>query len=226
MVNLLPEQKLAQWEKEAEGIRPQRTEALDKLDLVQGQEQKILQEGVRAAREKDKGGQRTAAERLMRCRRDVKKAKAQFSIQDKQLQILETRIHNAGIKQIGETIKLPRAEVLAQESAEAEVVMQELTAAAELAATIEVGVEETYSQSEEDILAEFAAAAEASAKAEPADASAKADVLYKPREEEPLGNRFFKEYLEQSPTEQGINHLDKEKVNKYLIKNKPIKEPS
>jgi hypothetical protein len=163
MMGKLPEQKLIQWHKEADEVRPKRDEAQRTLEHYQYEESRLLREGARATQAKDMSWQRDVAERLMRRRRESKRVRTQFAIQDRQLQVLETRIHNADIKQVGETIKLPTAGELAQESADAELVMQEITEVADLAATIEVGAGESYisSQSEEDILAEFAAVASA-----------------------------------------------------------------
>lgn len=84
------------------------------------------------------------------------------AIHDRQVAILETRIHNATIKQTGSSVKLPNAEELAQESADAELIMQELTEAADLALQVEVGAGDSmaYSEGEEAILAEFEAMAD------------------------------------------------------------------
>jgi hypothetical protein len=161
MMGKLPHQQMAAWNKQADEIRPKRDEARRELDYLQNDERNLLEEGGRAAKAKNMTWQRQIAERLIRCRRDIKKAQAQLLIQDRQLTVLETRIHNASIKQVGETIDLPSAADLTQESAEAEMVMQELTEMADLATSVEVGAEDSYtaSQSEEDILAEFAALA-------------------------------------------------------------------
>lgn len=169
MLGKLPEQQLARWEDEAEKLRPKRDEAQRNLDYQESQEQQLLNEGREAHRQNNMAWKKQVAGKLIRCRRELKKAKAMHAIHDRQVAILETSIHNATIQQTGSSIKLPNAAELAQESADAELIMQELTEAADLALQVEVGAGDSmaYSQGEEAILAEFEAMAQENASTEP-----------------------------------------------------------
>ena len=176
MLGRLPHQQLAKWRQEVAKLHPARDEAQEEIDWHREQEQSILTAGAEAAKLKNRSAQKQEAEKLVQCRREIRKAKAQHSIYDQQMVVLETRIHNATIKQTSQSVQLPAAADLTREAADAELAMRELTEVSNLAAAIEVSVDESVStQEEEDILAEFEAMA----------SPEQSDHVPAPREEQP-----------------------------------------
>jgi hypothetical protein len=114
-----------------------------------------------------------------------------------QIDIIGTQIHNLTLAEQGRRLELPNAEDLTREAAEAEQVVAELAANADLAASIEVGAQTPLQADEEEaIMAEFAQVAEAeaakaaSARGEAAAGSApEAPGRAKTGEESPAGER-------------------------------------
>ena len=153
----LPHQQLARWQKETDNLYPQREEIQEQIDFYQEQEQSILANGAEAAKLKNKSLQKQQAGKLIRCRREMKKIKAQHAIYDRQIVVLEARIHNATIQQTSKSMRMPSVADLTMEAASAELAVKELSEVSVLAAEIEVGVDDSFvfNQEEKNILAEF-----------------------------------------------------------------------
>lgn len=104
--------------------------------------------------------------------------RAQANVYTQQIDIIGTHMHHQTLAEQGRRVELPSTEELAQEAAEAEQIMSELAASADLAAHVEVGAQTPMMADEEAaILAEFEQAAseqkpkepEKSAQAPPAE---------------------------------------------------------
>ena len=100
------------------------------------------------------------AGKLVRTRRDLRRVRAQANVYTQQIDILGTHIHHLTLAEQGKRIELPKAEELTREAAEAEQMMAELAANADLAAGIEVGAQSPLMAEEEAaIMEEFKQAA-------------------------------------------------------------------
>ncbi|NLG42805.1 MAG: hypothetical protein GX547_06140 [Phycisphaerae bacterium] len=151
-------------------LEQQREELDRRLDALEAEERESLQKGAAAATEAEK---KQLAGKLVRVRRDLRRIRAQVNVFTQQIDIIGTHVHNLTLAEQGRRLELPKAEDLTREAAEAEQIVAELAANADLAAGIEVGVQTPLQADEEDaILAEFAQVAEAQAAAKAAPAAA------------------------------------------------------
>lgn len=134
-------------------LEQQRHEVDQRVGALEGEERQALEQGAAAASDAEK---RQVAGRLVRLRRDLRRLRSQAAVFTQQIDILGTHIHNMTLAEQGRRTELPRAEELAQQAAEAEQVISELAANAELAGGIEVGAPTPAMEAEEAaILAEF-----------------------------------------------------------------------
>lgn len=139
-------------------LEQQRHELDGKVRAFEAEEVKLVQQGAAATTDVEK---KQLAGRLVRMRRELGRHKAQADMLTKQIDILGTHIHHLTLTERGKRMELPKAEELTREAAQAEHMIAELNANADLAAGIEVGAESmSYSEEEADVLAEFAAVAE------------------------------------------------------------------
>jgi hypothetical protein len=131
----------------------QRFELDQKVNALEGEERDLLQRGSAAAGDAEK---KQVAGKLMRARRELRRHRTQAQMFSQQIDIIGTHIHHLTLAEQGKRLELPKAEELTKEAAEAEQVMSELAANADLAAGIEVGAETPMMQEEEAaIFAEF-----------------------------------------------------------------------
>jgi hypothetical protein len=150
----------------------QQREDLDRrMNALEAEERESLQKGAAATSDAEK---KQLAGKLVRVRRDLRRIRAQVNVFTQQIDIIGTHVHNLTLAEQGRRMELPKAEDLTREAAEAEQVVAELAASADLAAGIEVGAQSPLQADEEEaIMAEFAQVAEAqAAKAETARAEA------------------------------------------------------
>lgn len=155
-------------------IEQQRHELDKSIGALEADERTAVQQGADA---KSDAERRQIAGRLMRLRRDLRRLRSQATVHSHQIDILGTHIHNLTLAEQGRRLDLPKAEELTRQAAEAEQVVQELAANAELAAGVEVGAQTPALQAEEAaILAEFEQVAAASKAETLAAKSATADV--------------------------------------------------
>ena len=157
-------------------LEQQREELDRRLSGLEAEEREALQKGAAAASDAEK---KQLAGRLVRVRRDLRRIRAQVNVFTQQIDIIGTHVHNLTLAEQGRRMELPKAEDLTREAAEAEQIVAELAANADLAAGIEVGAQSALQADEEEaIMAEFAQVAEAqaaktdSARAESASAAA------------------------------------------------------
>lgn len=140
-------------------LEQQRSNIDGTTDRLESEERTAIQAGAAA---KSMAEKKQLASKLIRIRRELKRNRAQAQVLTNQIEILGTHIHHLTLKETGARMKLPDAEELAQEAAQAEQVMTELEANADLAHSIEVGDMSPGMEAEEaDILAEFAEVAAA-----------------------------------------------------------------
>lgn len=153
-------------------LEQQRHEVDQRLTALESEERESVEQGAAA---KSDAERKQLAGRLMRVRRDLRRVRAQANVYTQQIDILGTHIHHLTLAEEGKRVELPRAEELTQQAAEAEQMMAELAANADLAAGIEVGAQSPLMAEEEAaIMEEFkqVAAQSASATAQKAPAPA------------------------------------------------------
>ena len=142
-------------------LEQQRHEVDQRLTALEGEERDAVERGAAA---KSDAERKQLAGRLMRTRRDLRRVRAQANVYTQQIDILGTHIHHLTLAEQGKRIELPKAEELTREAAEAEQMMAELAANADLAAGIEVGAQSPLMAEEEAaIMEEFKQAAAQSA---------------------------------------------------------------
>lgn len=157
-------EKVRQMTEQRVKLEQQRHELDSKVRAFEAEEVGLIKQGAGATTDVEK---KQLAGRLVRLRRELGRHKSQAEMLTKQIDIIGTHIHHLTLTERGRRMELPKAEELTREAAQAEHMMAELNANAELAAGIEVGAESTsYSEEEADVLAEFAAAAKQSSEAE------------------------------------------------------------
>lgn len=80
------------------------------------------------------------ATRVARTQRELKRHRAQAQVYTDQIEVLGTHIYHLTLKAQGQKLDLPSSEELAQEAAQAEQVLTSVSANADLARSIEVGI--------------------------------------------------------------------------------------
>ncbi len=124
-----------------------------RIDSLETQEREALAQGAKA---KSLAEKKQIAAKLVRARRELQRNRSQAQMFTNQIDVLGTHIHHLTLKEQGKRISLPKAEDLTREAAEAESIMTELEANADLAANIEVNTLSPAMEEEAaDILKEF-----------------------------------------------------------------------
>ncbi len=151
------------------GLEQQRHELDGRLNELETAEREAVEHGAAAKTDVER---KQLAGKLVRTRRELRRLQAQASVLTQQIDIIGTHIHHQTLAEQGKRVELPRAEELTREAAEAEQIMTELAANADLAASIEVGAQSPLMAEEEAaILEEFKLAASQRATAEPPTAA-------------------------------------------------------
>jgi len=127
-------------------IEQQRHEIDQKVDTLETQERALIQEGAQATSDAER---KQLAGKLMRLRRELRRHRAQAQLFTQQIDIIGTHIHHLTLAEQGQRLELPSAEDLTREAAQAEQVMTEVAANADLAAHIEVSAETPMMAEEE-----------------------------------------------------------------------------
>jgi len=149
-------------------LEQQRYELDRRIAEQEAQEREALAQGATARSDAER---KQVAGRLMRVRRDLRRVRSQATVFTQQIDILGTHIHNLTLAEQGRRTELPSGDELARQAAEAEQVVSELAANAELAAGIEVGAPTPAMEAEEAaILAEFEQVAQHAAQTKAATA--------------------------------------------------------
>ncbi len=138
-------------------LEQERHQVDERLAVLEGEERELVERGAAARTDVER---KQLAARLMRTRRDLRRLRAHASVFTQQIDILGTHIHHLTLAEQGKRVELPKAEELTRQAAEAERVMADLAASADLATNIEVGATSPLMQEEEAaILEEFRQAA-------------------------------------------------------------------
>jgi hypothetical protein len=138
-------------------LEQQRHEVDQRLTALETDEREVVERGAAARTDVER---KQLAGRLVRVRRDLRRQRAQANVYTQQIDILGTHIHHLTLAEQGKRVELPKADELARQAAQAEQVMSELAANADLAAGIEVGATTPLMAEEEAaILEEFKQAA-------------------------------------------------------------------
>lgn len=149
-------------------LEQQRHEVDQRMTALEAEERAAVESGAAAKTDAER---KQLAGKLVRTRRELRRVRAQANVFTQQIDILGTHIHHMTLAEQGKRIELPRAEELTKEAAEAEQMMAELAANADLAAGIEVGAQSPLMAEEEAaIMEEFKQAAATPAAAEPTKA--------------------------------------------------------
>lgn len=134
-------------------IEQQRFELDQKVNALEGEERQLIQTGASAASDAER---KQVAGKLMRLRRELRRQQGQAQLFTQQIDIIGTHIHHLTLAEQGKRLALPSAEDLTREAAQAEQVMSEVAANAELAAGIEVtGTTPMMAEEEAAIFEEF-----------------------------------------------------------------------
>lgn len=143
-------------------LEQQRHELDRRVNAMEEQEREIVKTGAAAKTDAER---KQAAGKLVRVRRELGRVRSQANIFTQQIDIIGTHIHHMTLAEQGRRMSLPKAEELTKQAAEAEGMIAELSANADLARGIEV-TGETPLMAEEElaIMEEFKqmAASEAS----------------------------------------------------------------
>jgi hypothetical protein len=152
-----PAERVRQLTAQRVRLEQQRHELDQRLDGLETQEREAVEQGAAAKTDVER---KQLAGKLMRTRRELRRVRAQTNMLTQQIDIIGTHIHHQTLAEQGKRVTLPSAEDLTREAAEAEQLMSELSANADLAAGIEVGAESPLMAEEEAaILEEFKQAA-------------------------------------------------------------------
>lgn len=116
-------------------IEQQRFELDQKVSAREADERQLIQQGAAAASDAER---KQLAGKLMRVRRELRRHRAQAQLHTQQIDIIGTHIHHLTLAEQGKRLELPKAEDLTREAAAAEQVVSEVSADADLAASIEV----------------------------------------------------------------------------------------
>jgi len=142
-------------------LEQERHQVDERLAVLEAEERELVERGAAARTDVER---KQIASKLMRTRRDLRRLRAHANMFTQQIDILGTHIHHLTLAEQGKRVELPKAEELAREAAEAERMLSDLAANADLAAGIEVGATSPLMQEEEAaILEEFKQAAQQAA---------------------------------------------------------------
>lgn len=134
-------------------IEQQRFELDQKVNALEAEERQLIQTGANAVSDAER---KQMAGKLMRLRRELRRQQGQAQLFTQQIDIVGTHIHHLTLAEQGKRLTLPTAEDLTREAAQAEQVMSEVAANAELAAGIEVtGQTPMMAEEEAAIFEEF-----------------------------------------------------------------------
>ncbi len=153
-------------------LEQQRAEIDTRLNALADEARKLEERGVGA---KNDAERKTIAGQLMRTERELRRTQAQANMLTQQIDVIGTHIHHQTLAEQGKRVALPSAEELAKDAAQAESMMAELSTAADLASSIEVGATSPLMAEEEQAIMERFKAA-AAEKAPPAASKAGASA--------------------------------------------------
>ena len=132
-------------------LEQQRHEVDQRVAALETEEREAVDKGAAA---KSDAERRQLAGKLARTRRDLRRVRAQANVYSQQIDILGTHLHHLTLAEQGKRIELPKADELTKEAAEAEQMMADLAANADLAAGIEVGAQSPLMAEEEAAIME------------------------------------------------------------------------
>ena len=134
-------------------IEQGRFELDQKVNVLEADERQWIQQGAAAPSDAER---KQVAGKLMRARRELRRHRAQAQLYTQQIDIIGTHIHHLTLAEQGKRLDLPKAEDLTREAAQAEQVVAEVAANADLAASIEVtGETPMMAEEEAAIFEEF-----------------------------------------------------------------------
>lgn len=134
-----------------------RAEVDRRIDTLEREEREALDLGVAATND---AVRKQAAGKLMRVRKELTRQRAQAQLFTNQIDVIGTQIHHLTLTEQGKRIALPSAQELTAQAAEAEQMMAQTAANAELANSIEVtGQTPLMAEEEAAIFEEFKQAA-------------------------------------------------------------------
>ncbi|MBW7905654.1 MAG: hypothetical protein LC135_00905 [Phycisphaerae bacterium] len=167
-------------------LEQQRHELDGRIGALEAQEREIVQTGAAAKTDVER---KQAAGKLVRVRRELGRIRSQANIFTQQIDIIGTHIHHMTLAEQGRRMSLPKAEELTRQAAEAEGLIAELSANADLARSIEVTGESPMMAEEElAIMEEFKQAAASQQSAPAAQAAPAPEAAKTPRTATPTAS--------------------------------------
>lgn len=139
------------------GLARRRDRIYEDIGQLEEKEAKLREEGKAAHASKAQVKERRVAAQLVQLRKDIGRQNTTAAMLNKQLNIINTDIHNLTLIQQGEMASLPSTEELTENAVKAEEMLETLSADADLIGSLETGIEETLTSNEElEVLKEFA----------------------------------------------------------------------
>ena len=183
--------KIEMFSKQRAHLAQRRDRLYSDIGKLEEREGRLLAEG---RENPSKVVRRRLAAQLVQIRKDIARQNTGANMLNQQINIISTRIHNLTLIQQGQMAQLPSTEELADEAVQAEEMLEQLKADADLVSSLETGLSETLTDQEElEILKEFdqpepetPSKAEAEARAAPPVAAAPAAPETEPPEAGPL----------------------------------------
>lgn len=154
-----PAERVRQLTAQRVQLEQQRAQIDTRLNALADEARTLEERGVGA---KNDAERKAIAGQLMRTERELRRTQAQANMLTQQIDVIGTHIHHQTLAEQGKRVALPSAEELARDAANAEAMMAELSTAADLASSIEVGATSALMAEEEQAIMErFKAAAAA-----------------------------------------------------------------
>ena len=139
------------------------------IGSLEKKEAELIQEGKAS---ESKVAMRRMAAQVAHLRKDISRLNTSASILSKQINIISTHIHNLELAKTGSAAQLPSSEELTEAAVNAEEMLEQISASADLVNSLEVTMaESSMSDDEAAILAEFESAGESDSAGTPREAA-------------------------------------------------------
>jgi hypothetical protein len=160
-INLLAERRAA--------LARRRDRIYDDIAKLEEREADLLEQGKAA---KSQVPRRRLAAQLAQLRKDIARQNTTAAMLNQQINIISTDIHNLTLVRQGKAAQLPSSEELTENAVRAEEMLETLKGDADLVQSLEVGIEASMTNAEEEaILREFEAADRAESPPAPSEAA-------------------------------------------------------
>ena len=146
-------EKTEMFSKQRANLAQRRDRLYSDIGKLEEREGHLLAEG---RKNPSKVVRRRLAAQLVQIRKDIARQNTSANMLNQQINIISTRIHNLTLIQQGQMAQLPSTEELAEEAVQAEEMLEQLKANADMVASLETGLSDALTDQEElEILKEF-----------------------------------------------------------------------